>query len=202
MISGTSVAAPSGVALRRCSRALLVVAGAVVAGCTAIPPSTMARLGTFDETDFSQLDARDIRVRVVLPQGYLLDARRSALGVRIVSAAGVHDGTFALDTEARDATRTPAGVFSRGVPATAYTLRLAPASRERFRDLQAFVARARPEDISLRVMPRLAAFPLDAASVRVWVDLLFEPGQGWFRLLDAAELPLDRARQRVRDGAG
>lgn len=169
-------------------------------GCASVPLGTMMRMSTFNERDFARLDPDVIRVRVTLPEGFSLNAQASTLGVRIGSAAGVHDSGFELEQEAAQAAVVADGLFARSKPGTAWTLRLAAPSKERFRELQAFVARARADEIVIRVNPRLTAAPASATTVNVWVDLLLSRAQGWFTLLDAAPVSLERIRRT--DGKG
>lgn len=157
-----------------------------------VPLSTIVRMSTFDERDFAGLDANVIRVRITLAQGFGLDVRKSWLGVEIKSAAGVHEGTFELDEELTRVTTVPGGYFSDPEQRTAYTLRLAPPSRAKFKELQAFVGRAQADAITIRVVPRLSSFPSGATTTNVWIDLLLSEPQGFFTLLDAAEIPLEQ----------
>lgn len=162
-------------------------------GCAAVPLSTMVRMSRFDEGDFAQLSADALRVRIRLPEGFGLDATRSWLGVEIASAAGVHNARFALEDEAVRRVPLPSQLFSGSKHGTEYVLRLAQPSRTEFRHLQAFVSRGPAENIDIRVVPKLAAAPPDAAAVDVWIDLLLSETEGYFRLVDGATLSL---RQR------
>ncbi|MGZ5084379.1 MAG: hypothetical protein ACXWHA_13805, partial [Usitatibacter sp.] len=56
---------------RACLAALALLP---LAACTAIPVSTLARLGRFDERDFAALDPARIRRRGSRPEGDGLDA--------------------------------------------------------------------------------------------------------------------------------
>jgi len=69
---------------------------------------------------------------------------------------------------------------------------LSTASRKDFRELQAFVAKAKVEDIAIRVRPKLASEPDGAKSVDVWIDLRSKQEEGYFVLVDAATLSLTR----------
>lgn len=166
-----------------------------LAGCASVPLSTMVRMSTFDHRDFVALDADVLRVRVTLPQAFVLDTAKSWLGVEISSPAGSHTGEFRLTQEMMQPREVAAGVFSDDLPATAYTLKLADPSRAEFRRLQAFVAQGRPGNVTIRVVPILSSFPPDAPSTRVWIDLQLAAAQGFFTLVDGAELPMDKIRE-------
>lgn len=178
---------------RRTLLSLLAALGGT--GCASVPLSTMMRMSRFNERDFARLDPDVIRVKVTLPDGFALDARRSALGVKVASAAGLHESAFELEQESLQPTRVSDGLLSRSVPATASTLRLAPPSKDKFRTLQTFIGRAPADEIEIRVMPRLASWPPQAQTGKVWIDLLLSSAQGWFTLLDGAPIPLDRLRR-------
>lgn len=163
--------------------------------CVSVPLSTMVRMSSFDERDFVALDPDVLRVRIRLPEAFVLDPSRSALAVDITADAGVHHGEFTLDAEATEKVQLSAGVFSGDVAGTAYTLKLSAESRKAFRRLQAFVERGPPSQVTIRIIPILSAFPADANSVNVWIDLQLWPGQGYFPLVDAGEVPMDRIRE-------
>lgn len=176
------------------TRAALLFLTLALCSCVSVPLATIVKLSTFDEQDFVALNPDVVRVRITLPQGFDLDAPRSWLGVNITSPAGVHDGEFKLEQESTQATHVSTGMFSADAPATAYTLRLAAPSKKEFKDLQAFVAKAHLDQITIRVVPRLASIPKDADSGDVWIELLLTESQGFFTLLDGAEMPLDKLR--------
>lgn len=173
-------------------RALLLCLA--VTGCMSVPVSTMVRMSTFDEGDFMQIDPEIVRVKIKLPQQFSLNPARSWLGVDISSEAGVHYGEFKLDQVSMEPTEISAGMFSGMKPGTSYTLALSAKSKDEFRKLQGFVSKGQPGDILIRVVPILSSFPRDAPSVNVWIDLLLEDSQGYFTLVDGAEIPMDRIR--------
>lgn len=166
-----------------------------LAACVSVPLSTMVRMSSFDERDFVALDPDVLRVRIKLPEAFVLDPSRSALAVDITADAGVHHGEFTLDPEAAEKVPLSTGPFSGDTTGTAYTLKLSAESRKAFRRLQAFVERGPPGQVSIRIIPILSAFPGDADSVNVWIDLQLSPSQGYFTLVDAAEVPMDAIRE-------
>ena len=174
------------------TRTVVIVFCLCVSSCVSVPLSTIVRMSTFDGRDFAKLDAEVVRVRITLPQGFGLNVGMSWLGVEVKSAAGVHSGAFELDQEQVRVTHIPGGIFSGTEKGTAYTLRLSAPSKAKFRELQGFVRRAHADEINIRVVPRLSSFPRDVASAKVWIDLLLSETQGYFTLLDAAQIPLEK----------
>jgi len=166
-----------------------------ISSCVSVPLSTIVRMSTFDERDFVQLNPDVVRVRIKLPDGFNLNAGKSSLGVRITSAAGVHHGEFKLEQVTAERAQLSKDMFSDDMPGTAYTLRLSVPSKKEFRDLQTFVRRGHPGEIVIAVGPILSSFPKDAPTVNVWIDLLLSESQGYFTLLDAAEVPMEQIRE-------
>jgi len=157
-----------------------------------VPLSTVVRMSTFDAENFAALNPDELRVRVILPGGFVLDTRESWLGIDMTSSAGQHHGVFKLLEESVLLSEISKGFFSEPEQGTSYLLSLTPSSRVEFRDLQHFVSKATADDISIRVVPKLASHPKDATSVNISVDLLLSQSQGFFTLVDSAQLPLGK----------
>jgi hypothetical protein len=151
-------------------------------------------MSTFNERDLVALDAEVVRVRITLPEAFALDVGKSWLGVELASAAGAHQPTFELDQERVQTGVIPGGIFSSSQRGIVYVLRLSSSSQAKFRDLQRFMGKGRADQVSIRVVPRLASFPKDAASVKVWIDLLLSKTQDYFTLLDGATVDLQKLR--------
>lgn len=169
-------------------------------GCVSVPLSTIVRMSTFDEQDFVQLDPDVVGIKIKLPQGFNLNTGKSSLGVKITSAAGVHYGDFKLEQVTAEKAQLSTGIFSEHTPGTAYTLKLSVPSKKEFRKLQTFVRRGQPGEVVISVAPILSSFPNDVSSVKVWIDLLLSESQGYFTLLDAAEIPMEAIRAASTGG--
>ena len=174
--------------------ATLLVLSLCLGSCASVPLTTIARMSTFNERDFAALDADVVRVRITLPEGFALDVGKSTLGIELASAAGAHQSTFELDQELVQPGATPGGIFSRSQRGTVYVLRLSAPSQAKFRELQRFMGKGRADQVSIRVAARLASFPKDAASARIWIDLLLAKTQGYFTLIDGATVDLTKLR--------
>ncbi len=164
--------------------------------CASVPLSTMVQMSSFDTQDFIKLNEDELRVKIMLPQGFKLNTDKSWLGIDIKSAAGKHQGIFELDQDYEKVISQSRGFLEESELVTEYTLQLSEASKVKFRNLQKFISRASAEDIHIRVVPKLKFIPEGAVSVQVWVDLLLSKAQGYFTLVNAAQLPLNKLRKK------
>ncbi|MGZ5061832.1 MAG: hypothetical protein ACXWG3_08200 [Usitatibacter sp.] len=174
---------------RACLAALALLP---LAACTAIPVSTLARLGRFDERDFAALDPARIRLRVSLPEGYGLDAAASSLHVELVASGTPYRGDFAVERESVARRVVAEGWLAAPQATTAWVLRLTPASLARFRALQHTLGGVETRDLKLDVHASLASAPPGAASVQVWIDVLLSLDEGYITLIDGGTIALGR----------
>lgn len=165
-----------------------------LSSCVSVPLTTIVRMATFDERDFVQLDPDAIRARIKLVDGFVLDPDKSTLGVKITSEAGDHSGEFRLQKVTESRTELSKGLLSDDLLGTEYTLKLAAQSKDEFRKLQSFVAKGRPGQVIIAVAPILLSFPKDAPTTNIWIDLLLAKEQGYFTLLEGAEVPMEGIR--------
>ena len=147
-------------------------------------------MSSFDSQDFVALNPDELRVIVVLPREFTLDTNTSWMGVDISSSAGMHQGVFELREESVQSEEISKGFFSEPQEITSYLLSLTPASKVKFNSLQVFVSKAAAEDVTIRVVPKLASRPENATSVSVSIELQLSQEQGFFTLVDSAQLML------------
>ena len=176
-------------------RLLLLTLTIIMSSCSSVPLSTIARMSSFDSQDFVNLNPDDLRVIVVLPSEFTLDTKTSWMGVDISSSAGMHQGVFELREESVRSEETSKGFFSEPEEITSYLLSLTPASKVKFNSLQVFVSKAVAEDVAIRVVPKLASRPENATSVNVSIELQLSQEQGFFTLVDSAQLMLEASEQ-------
>ena len=161
-------------------------------GCTSIPLSTIVQMSTFDGDDFVALDPQALRVKITLLKGFELNTRQSWLGIGLSSPAGELREVFRLKKESIVSHVKSSGMFSPPEQVISYTLSLRPASREKFIKLQAFFDKAPPDEVDIRVVPKLASYPETAKSVKTWIELQLNYKDGFFSLIDGAELSLKK----------
>ena len=158
--------------------------------CASVPLSTMMRMSSFSQEKFLGLPPEDVGVKIRFAEGFGLDVANSRLAIEVASSTGVHNAAFDLEQTGLQPVQLPGGLFSSPQPGVGYQLRLTAQSKNKFRELQAFVARAKVEDIAIRVMPKLGAKPDGATSVVVWIDLRLTEEEGYFALVKAAQITL------------
>lgn len=179
------------------ARILLALLVLSLQGCASVPLSTMVRMSSFSERDFSGLSADEVGVKIRIPRGFGLDVANSWLGIEVASKAGIHDARFELVQVKSQVIALPGGFFSGPTPGMEYELRLSNASAGAFRDLQEFVSRGKAEDINIRVVPKLSSSPEAATSIAVWIDLRLSEREGYFPLVDGTSIPLERGAVRA-----
>ncbi len=171
---------------------LIVGVSTMFAGCASIPLSTMLRMRTFDEAKFAALDPDELRVRVTLSQGFVLDPGRCAVNVNVQSKKRSYREGFTLTEESVAASTVSTSLFASAKPARAWVLRLADSSKPKFRDLQPMIGTGPTDAIDLDVHVAVPVRPQGATSARTRVGLRLSEADGWFTLIDGAELPLGR----------
>lgn len=172
------------------ARMLLAVFVLSLQGCASVPLSTMVRMSSFSERDFSGLSADEVGVKIRIPGGFGLDVANSWLGIEVTSKAGSHNARFELDQVKSQVVALPGGFLSGPTPGTEHELRLSNSSAGAFRDLQEFVSQGKAEDINIRVVPKLSSSPEGATSIAVWIDLRLSKRDGYFPLVAGTSIPL------------
>lgn len=167
--------------------ALAVALGA----CTSIPLSTAMKLSTRKETDFASLDPREIRVRVAVPKGYTWDAEGAQLEAEVDAGARTWSKAFGLSQISQETGVRRSGLFDEGAEVSVTTLRLADRSISSFRELQNLIGGRKADRIRLGVKLAMLTAPSEARSVRVWIEAMVSPQEGYFTLIDGAIVRLD-----------
>ncbi|MFD1217959.1 hypothetical protein [Microbulbifer celer] len=61
-----------------------------------MPITTIAKMSTFGWDDFQAISSDEVKVKIEIPDGFVLDSKKSWVGVNINSPAGFHYGEFGL----------------------------------------------------------------------------------------------------------
>lgn len=172
-------------------RALVAVTvAAVLPSCASIPLSTIARGASFNESNLGFLDARALRVKVALPEGFVLDVDRTKLKASISSSSGSREAEYALQSLDTTSERRGGGYFSKEMAVATCEMSLTDPSARSLRELQGSVASGKVKSFQLDVQVRLKQAPAGATSAKVWVDLMVSPMEGYFPLVDGGTVPV------------
>ena len=101
----------------------------LLSSCASVPMSTVATLSQLDEHDLATLDSSALRVKVSLPNGFILDAANSRLTMKLVSSGKLRRDVFDLTVESQEPRTIALGFLAGTEHTTAYVLKLSPASR-------------------------------------------------------------------------
>ena len=180
--------------MARFAGSIALLLAALACGCSSMPLSTLGRGASFNESTFAYVDARALRVKVSLPEGFALDAAGSRLVAVARSPEGTKRAELALDPLATGTGKRGGGLWSKEVAVTIFEMDLTEGSVRALRELQREVASGKVKDVALEAKVKLGAAPEGATSARIWVDLLMSPMEGYFPLIDGGTLALDRAK--------
>lgn len=171
---------------------VLAMAGLLLASCGSMTLPSM-HSASFNESNFGFVDARALGVKVSLPRGYTLDARKTTLMAHVDATAGVHNTELALElVNTTEGKHSSGMVSSKEVDVTTFELDLPEESVKSLRELQRAVAQKTVKSVSLEVRVSLAEAPEGATSVKVWIELLMSGMEGYFTIIDGATIPIER----------
>ncbi|HUL55495.1 MAG TPA: hypothetical protein VLT60_00765 [Usitatibacter sp.] len=176
------------------ARSIALLLAVLACGCSSMPLSTLGRGASFNESTFAYVDARALRVKVSLPEGFVLDAAASRLVAVAHSSEGTKRTELALDPLGTGPGKRGGGMWSSEVAVTSFEMDLTEDSVKALRELQREVATGKVKDVQLEVKVRLGAAPPGATSARLWVDLLMSPIEGYFPLIDGGTVAVERAK--------
>ncbi|WP_242164952.1 hypothetical protein [Lysobacter sp. M15] len=171
---------------------ILVAAALALPGCASIPLSTAIRLSSLKPRALTQIDPGEVRVRVSVPAGFHLnmDASRLTLSLKAPNGRSQrHEMTLSLLQTARE-TRS-AGLFSRDMAVSTYTLALSPSGASRLRSAQQFVLAENPDNFEFGVYAPLAKMPAGAREITFWADLRLSSKEQYMPLIDGAKFMFD-----------
>jgi hypothetical protein len=157
----------------------------VLSACSVVPLSTMWKMRSFSAGDFARIQPAELRVKILLPQGFTLDLDKNkpALQFRITTARGPTEGKLELTKVSE------ADVVEKTGAKHEYVLKFADESLATFATLQK-LARGVGEGTpaSLNVGCSLKEIPPGVREGHITVSLLLFPEDGYFVLLDNLRL--------------
>ncbi|MFD1217629.1 hypothetical protein, partial [Microbulbifer celer] len=78
----------------------------------------------------------------------------------------------------------------------ALIIRNRESSKSEFKQLQNFLLKNKSDDIAIKVVPKLRSYPTMAENLKVSIDIQLSSADGYFTLVDRAELSLDKLRAK------
>jgi hypothetical protein len=171
----------------------LVLAAALLAACASVPLSAIMRGASFNETTFGYVDARALRVKVSVPKGFAVDVPGTTLAALVESTRGSRRVKLTLDALSTIEGKRPEGLMRNEVDVTSFEMDLTEESVKSLRELQQLVAQAKVKRVSLEVNVNLAEAPEGATSVKVWIEILISPMEGYFTMIDGGTILLNKA---------
>lgn len=178
----------------RLSKFLAVAPAFLLLGaCAYVPLSTMAKLYSFDERDFAELDPSVIKIRVTVPVDFEVSVEDSRMDVQVESAGQQYDGELKM-TDKRRLGEIDSGAFGERETKDRkiYTLRLSDESVAEFARLQRSLSGRRVDSSKINISAVLKSAPCDAEEVLVNVDLSPKPADGFIAIVDGAKIKIDK----------
>ena len=179
--------------------------GLWLSGCASVPLSSMAKLSGFDETDFLQLDPRQLQVRGTIDKKIGADlARAVSLAMVLKTPNGEIPLQLPLQTLYRQTLAARNGLFSSSPAMEVTTLALTPAGITEFEKLQQLLARQqiRGGSFSAGINRTRDNTRQRADEVRVSVAIRLTEDQGFITLIDNHSIDLRHAFLNADPGSG
>jgi len=169
-------------------------------GCSSIPLSTMWKMHSFGTEDFARIKPEDLRVKVLLPQGFELDFVKDTphLNFKIETAHGTSQGKIELEKVIqRDITKTSGFFNPTTTTQTEYELKFTDATLPAFSLLQK-IARGQEKGryVTIFIEFSFAKRPEGFVDMPFTVSLLLFPQDGYFVLFDNAHLKLEPEKKK------
>lgn len=121
---------------------LTILLTGVLSGCSSIPLSTMLKMRGFDKSDFIQISAEEIRIRVTLDKQVELNLDDSNLSVKLVSEAQTEMFRFPIELTSKEVVSKRSGWWSKEVSQAVSVFRLSKRGLKDFHKLQDRLQRA------------------------------------------------------------
>lgn len=163
-----------------------------VTGCSSIPLSTMMRLSSMGPEAFSTTNPNDIRVKFLMPEGFVLDVENASLILRRSGEDEVTQSvTMLLDLLQTETEERSAGLFRGKTVLTAYTFKLTDKSAEELFELQQTLVEGEKHSLQLAMSAPLTTIPPDASEMKLWIDIQLQRDKPYLRLFDGVTLSFE-----------
>ncbi|NVJ65707.1 MAG: hypothetical protein HWE16_04405 [Gammaproteobacteria bacterium] len=162
---------------------IILLTLAILQGCSSIPLSTMWKMKSFDEDDFNQIRAQDLRVKFRTDKYVDVTEKSLTLQLKFSSNDEAHESKFELEQiEQGHETKDP--WFRKEYKEFYSVLRLSPESMRSFKKLQRSAASLRDSSKNVEFIVNFGFGENEPESYIMSIDLLLNPNQGYFTLFD------------------
>lgn len=187
----------------RCIRIFVCLSVLLIASCASIPLSTMAKMATFGEQDFANLDPADLRVRLTTLDPFKLRPDSLYFEVDMKDAEtkqpieGLPQGKFKLRVLSQERHTVDGGLFSDDASGNRYVLTLTQDQYEVFRAYQAFAVKKEKSTKSSGSFGVKFEFekvePVEArpSETQLWIDLKLKHDEPFMTLVDGATMTIN-----------
>ena len=142
------------------NRLLLIISVLMLCSCTTVPVSTMLKLSTFDDDDFSSLIAEDVQAIVTISNNAPLNPDHVKLDISIGKDQEKQSFLFPVELVSKSAVAAKKGWFDDSPAATKYRLRLTEDGLSNLKQLQA-MRNKRDQAYRINVFLSFLALPKD-----------------------------------------
>lgn len=164
--------------------------------CSTVPLRTAMRMNAFDESKFASLNPHELRIRMAVPDGFNLNVAETRLEVDLTASGQNQQEKFALEQVSEGLGTRSSGLFASSQPVQIYILRLSDDSVRRFAELQRFVGSRKVEKLKFSASFAGHSSGKPAPALRLWVDLLFNPKEGYFTLVNGYRVESKQSKTR------
>lgn len=169
----------------------------LLAGCSYIPLTTMVKMSGFDEEDFRQIEPADIRAKITTNTTASFVEEKMQLNFKFITRETKVDKTLPLKI-VTESTHTESSWFGDDEIEHTTIFKLDDSAIEMFKELQQLpMLKNRPEDskFSFAVRWGLDAKSEDLKRYTISTDLLFNPKDGYFTLIEDLEIDTSKEEQ-------
>lgn len=159
-----------------------------IVGCSHIPLSTMLSMSSFDAEDFIAINPQELRVRVITNTPAKFIEKRTTLLLTFTSPDAKFDKVLHLE-KISDNLSTESHWVGKDTVKHTTDFKLDEAGVETFKDIQSspYIVK-RPDNSSFKFKIKWRLDSEDPLKYTIRTDLLFQPEDGYFTLLEGLEI--------------
>lgn len=176
---------------------IIILAFMILQGCSSIPLSTMWKMKSFDQDDFTQISPQHLRAKLRINKQITINDESLTLFFSFKSDSEELEEELALKLLSTSSNKV-ARWFSEDEQEYSYEFRLNEASMRAFKRIQQSSIAKRINNKEEREVNFSATWKLGDNKPEIYkfsIDLQFDPKDGYFTLLEGVELDTSKAQQ-------